>query len=319
VLSHASPGAVAEEHFLHQAYLYEGEGGFLAGTVPFVEAGLTTGEAVLVVVSAAKIAAMRDLLGPQGNDVQFADMAEVGQNPARIIPFWQDFVEANTSTGRGVRGIGEPVFPERTPAQLTECHLHEALLNVAFDSGPAWPLLCPYDLSALDPEIVAEAHRTHPHVATGDGLAASADYHAIDGHPFGGELPLPPPSATRIEFSDGPLGTIRQLIASWAAGSGLSAKRIEDLVLATCEVVTNSIRHGGGGGVLQLWDDEHELMCDVTDQGTTAAWDPLVGRVRPGPGQVNGRGLWMVNQLCDLVQVRSTGSGSAVRLHVRLG
>jgi anti-sigma regulatory factor (Ser/Thr protein kinase) len=316
VVTRAVP-EVGEDRFLHQALLYHGEDGFLAGTVPFVEEGLAAGEAVLVVVSARKIAAMRDLLGAGAAHVQFADMSEVGQNPARIIPFWQDFVDAHGSTGPGLRGIGEPVFPERRAAELAECHVHEALLNVAFDDGPAWPLLCPYDLRGLEPDVVAEAHRTHPHVANGDGLAASPAYRVIDGHPFNGDLPLPPPSATPIEFNDGPLGSIRHELAAHAATAGLPAQRVDDVVLATCEILTNSIRHGGGHGVLRVWADDGDLICDVTDQGR-ARWDPLVGRVRPDADQVSGRGLWIANQLCDLVQVRSTVAGTSVRLHMRL-
>jgi hypothetical protein len=46
--------------------------------------------------------------------------------------------------------------------------------------------------------------------------------------------------------------------------------------------------------------------------------DPLVGRIRPTPVQLYGRGLWLVNQFCDLVQIRSAGDGSVVRVHMRL-
>ena len=45
--------------------------------------------------------------------------------------------------------------------------------------------------------------------------------------------------------------------------------------------------------------------------------DPLVGRERPRPDQANGRGLWIANQLCDLVQVRSGHDGTEVRLRMR--
>jgi hypothetical protein len=43
----------------------------------------------------------------------------------------------------------------------------------------------------------------------------------------------------------------------------------------------------------------------------------LAGRERPERGQVGGYGLWLANQLCDLVQVRAFAAGGAVRLHVR--
>ena len=45
--------------------------------------------------------------------------------------------------------------------------------------------------------------------------------------------------------------------------------------------------------------------------------DPLAGRKRPDVDACSGRGLWMVNQLCELVQIRSTLTGTAVRMHFR--
>ena len=86
----------------------------------------------------------------------------VGRNPARIIPAWRAFVDRQAAAGRPSRGIGELVGPERGAAELTECHRHESLLNLAFDGGTAWRLLCPYDTDALDPIVVDEALRTHP-------------------------------------------------------------------------------------------------------------------------------------------------------------
>ena len=46
--------------------------------------------------------------------------------------------------------------------------------------------------------------------------------------------------------------------------------------------------------------------------------DPLVGRRRPNSTQVGDRGLWLANQLCDLVQIRSNGAGSLVRLQMSI-
>ena len=58
------------------------------------------------------------------------------------------------------------------------------------------------------------------------------------------------------------------------------------------------------------------MVCEVRDRGRIE--EPLVGRRRPEPGARGGHGLWMANQLCDLVQLRSRRSGTSVRLHMRL-
>jgi anti-sigma regulatory factor (Ser/Thr protein kinase) len=96
--------------------------------------------------------------------------------------------------------------------------------------------------------------------------------------------------------------------------AGLDAVRTADLVLAADEIATNSIRHGRGIGILRVWIEDRSVICDVRDAGQLD--EPLAGRSRPATDQIGGRGLWLVNQLCELVQVRSSMAGTIVRLHV---
>ena len=58
------------------------------------------------------------------------------------------------------------------------------------------------------------------------------------------------------------------------------------------------------------------MLVEVADEGHIA--DPLAGRDRPPPDDLGGRGLYLVNQLCDLVQLRSSPDGSVVRIHMHL-
>jgi anti-sigma regulatory factor (Ser/Thr protein kinase) len=89
------------------------------------------------------------------------------------------------------------------------------------------------------------------------------------------------------------------------------------LVLCVDEIAANSLLHGGGAGVLRVWSEGSTFICEVADNGVIA--DPLVGRQTPSPERAGGRGVWLANQLCDLVQIRSGASGTVVRLHVPLG
>lgn len=304
--------------FVHQALLHAGPDELLAGVVPFVEEGLDAGETVLVAVLASVIEPLRTKLSGAGDQIQFLDMAEVGRNPARIIPLWQDFLDGHAHRDNGVRGVGQPVWSGRSAPELAECHIHEALLNVAFEGGRSWSLLCPYDVGSLTEEDVAEAHRTHPHVAdVGGGLVASAFGPRLD--LFAGALPEPPAGAIRLDFTTSHLRELRSLVGTEVAGDGLTPTVGHDLVLAISELATNSILHGGGRGELRIWREDGTLVFDVRDAGPGgAAFDPLVGRLRPEPGQLGGMGLWIANQTCDLVQVRTGANGTTVRARIRL-
>ena len=44
--------------------------------------------------------------------------------------------------------------------------------------------------------------------------------------------------------------------------------------------------------------------------------DPLVGRRRPA--EATGLGLWVVHQVCDLVELRTGPAGTTIRTHMRL-
>src|ERR1700716_134743 len=98
--------APAVDKFRHEALLYAGWAEFVAGTVPFIRDGIRAGEPVLVVESVDKIQMLRVALGEDADGVLFADMADVGANPARIIPAWHDFVSRHADSGRRLSGIG---------------------------------------------------------------------------------------------------------------------------------------------------------------------------------------------------------------------
>jgi len=283
--------------------------------VSFVRDGLAADEAVLVAVPGRRARWLRSFFGNE-RGVQVLDMADVGANPARIIPEWQDFLDAHE--GRGVRGIGEPVWAGRSAAELAECVLHESLLNVAFESGPSWRLLCPYDAVGLPGSVIDQARATHPVVADAAGQRDSATYHRVPPQRALRGDPLPPPAEPPVElpFTGGDLSSVRRLVRRHCLEAGLTDARADDVELAVDEVASNSLLHGGGRGVLRVWPQDGSLVCEISDEGVIS--DPMVGRRRPLLDRTGGRGLWIANQLCDLVQVRSGAAGTTLRLHVRV-
>src|SRR3954468_131155 len=259
-----------EREFAHEALLYAGDAEFVDATASFIREGVEAGEPVLVVVGAEKISRLREELNRDGDGVLFADMAGVGANPARIIPAWQAFVGEHLREGRPVRGIGEPVWAGRSSDELVECQRHESLLNLAFADAPAWRLLCPYDTSKLDGAVIAEALRSHPIVVRNGKRVSSDQYCGFTGpkRPYDLPLPDPPAGALELPFDGEHLAGTRRLVTSHAVEAGLSPARTCDLVLAVNEILTNSIRHGGGGGTFRLWQDEGRLVCEVEDGGS---------------------------------------------------
>ena len=157
------------------------------------------------------------------------------------------------------------------------------------------------------------ARRHHPVV---DHVGEPQVPHAYQGRDHRSLLALPLEEPTgpvaELAFTTGELKTLRRAAAHHAAAAGLDAGRAGDLVLAVSELGSNSIDHGGGSGLLRVWSEPDALVIEVHDAGHLE--DPLAGRLTPTPRQARGRGLWMVNRLCDLVQIRRTAGGTVVRV-----
>jgi anti-sigma regulatory factor (Ser/Thr protein kinase) len=303
--------------FRHEALLYASTDEFLHGTLRFIREGLAGGEAILVVEPADKLRMIREELGGEADSVHLADMSVVGANPALIIPAWREFVEENRLRGRAMRGIGEPIFEGRRPAELLECQRHEALLNVAFDNDASWSLLCPYDTSVFGPAVLNEAKRSHPFVREGSAVRANGDRGIGSwAAPYDAPLPEPPTVHRRLALALDALGAARILVGEEARRAGLPEERIADVVMAVNEVGTNALRHGAGTASLSVWQDDGAFVCQVQDGGHYDL--PLADRVRPGAEASASRGLWLANHLCDLVQIRSQSNGTTVRLHMWL-
>jgi anti-sigma regulatory factor (Ser/Thr protein kinase) len=310
----APPAHKPHGSYQHEALLYRGDDDFLAGTVPFVLDAVSLEQPIMVAVTMPRLVKLQAAVGPDAPGVEYVDMAELGANPARIIPAWRAFVDQHGADGRPVRGIGEPVWAGRRATEIAECQLHEALLNLAIEPDTALWLLCPYDADALPAPVLEEASRSHPSLREGEHYRGSTSYggvHHVD-RLLGGRLADPPEGTPATTFERDQLADVRRRVSRFASGAGLNPDRTTDLVLAAAEVATNSVRHGGGRGVVRMWKQGDAVVCEFTDRGHIT--DPLAGRRVPSLTTESGRGLWLANQLCDLVQIRSASSGTVVRL-----
>lgn len=299
---------------LHLALFYEDEQEYLDGIMQFIAPALDAGEPVAVAVPPERRRLLRGRLNGSSAKVQMLDMFELGRNPARIIPAVESLLAEHG--GARLHYVGEPVWQGRSPEEIREATRHEALINLAWPEAPI-RVMCPYDAVSLGADVLEDAERTHPFVIHHGELVASSLY-AGPAIPHGCDEPLqaPPPQARSISFGIDDLFKLRSVVGEVANDAGLGADRSADLMLVTSELSTNAIRHGDGTGLLHAWSWDREVVCQVKDRGRIA--DPMAGRRPPVPRSIGGLGLWMVNQLCDLVEIRSGEQGTTVRAHVRL-
>jgi anti-sigma regulatory factor (Ser/Thr protein kinase) len=284
-----------------------------ARVLEFARVGLARGEPLFIALPGNEARTLQDELVAKAGDLECSDMSGIGLNPARIIPELQAFVDRHP--GQRVRFVGEPIWLGRSPAEICEATRHEALINLAFSRTPI-TILCPYDRAQLAPSVIGGARHTHRELLADGQSTATAGHGAPWQVPpeCDRALPPPPPGAELTGYATD-LAPVRRLVARHARRTRLSPDRAADLVLSASEIAANTLRHTGSDGVFHVWHDDDEIVCQVHDQGWIA--DPLAGRVRRSP-ESRGHGLFLVNQVCDLVELRTGRAGTTIRLHMRL-
>lgn len=301
------------ERLQHRALHYRSTAEYVVGILSFVRTGAASGEPAFVAVPAELLDWVRPVLSEQRHEVRFADMSKIGRNPSRIIPAIQSFVDEHP--GRRVRFVGEPLWPDRTDEEAVEATRHEALINLAFkDTGVT--ILCPYDICSLSASVVADSTRTHPSMIECGTHRFSPAYSDPSSVLDAAEQQLPelPEPDETLQFGIGRLRQVRNTVRKHARFAGLSSERAHELVVAVNELATNTLTHTAGEGKLSVWNNPGSLLCEVSDHGRLT--DPLAGRRTPVPGAEHGMGLWLVNQLCDLVQIRSDETGTTIRVRM---
>jgi hypothetical protein len=299
--------------YRHEALLWHDADEFLASTVPFVRGGLAAEEAIMVAVVDAREEWLRDALGSDARQVLFVNMAELGSNPARIIPVLREFVDEHSAGGDAVRGLGEPIWLGRRPEEVAESQLHEALLSVAVDPDTPFWLMCPYDAEHLDESIIEEVYRSHPAIIDAQQYRGSHLYGGRDHleSVFSTELPQLAGTFDELTCTRADLQRVSSFVAIKSYAAGLRADRAADLAVAAAELATSSLQRGAAEAVVRVWLTADAVLCEVRDAASVT--DPLAGRQPSTKDQP--KGLWLANQLCDLVQLRSSVEGTTVRAH----
>lgn len=300
---------------IHQALVYSSEEEFLAAAVPYISDGIEAGERVLAVTTTANVDALTKTLDGELDEIDLRAAEQWYRTPGQTLLAYQRYVNEHGSENRRVRIVGEPVWDGRSAAAVREWARYESVINVAFDGSPT-RVLCPYDARVLAAPILEHADCTHPEIVTGPHTRRSPGF--LEPSRFCSRLdqePLEEPTAPVTTLVVEDLAAVRRFVSERAVAAGLGRRRASDLTLAVHELTTNAQRHAKGPVEVRLWLGPHELVCEVVDAGPGIG-DPLAGHLEPDAFALNGRGLWLVRQLCDLLETRSTSSGARVRVHM---
>jgi len=299
-----------QDGYRHEALPYSGHAEFVSACTALARDGLDREERLILLAAGAKLTDIQDALGADSAEVSFVPTDEHGRNPSRITTLLDTFQSSDHR--RRCLGVTEWDYARRPRRALAEVQFAESVLNTP--PLQAWPmtLFCAYDCLDVDQDMVGSMRRSHPAVR---GEEHNAEYEPdLAASLFAMPLDDPPAEMDSMRVRAGELGTMRAEVREHGRRCQLPDDRGEDLVLAVNEVATNSVRYGGGTCRLCLWDAEDAAVCQVSDAGVIT--DPLVGRLAPPTDASAGRGLWLANHLCDLVQIRSSQAGTVVRLYV---
>ncbi|MEV0388182.1 ATP-binding protein [Nonomuraea sp. NPDC050643] len=111
------------------------------------------------------------------------------------------------------------------------------------------------------------------------------------------------------------LELIRRLVRAHARQGGLRGERLDDLVFAVNEAVTNVLDHGAGSGLVIARTSAHATTVDIVDPAGRLSAHHLTEAQGTSPG--SGRfGLWVIQRLCDRVELEQSDQGSRLRLHM---
>jgi anti-sigma regulatory factor (Ser/Thr protein kinase) len=294
---------------VHEAALYGDEDELLDVVVPFVAAGARAGEAVAVVLDGRDAERVRAATVGDPR-VAYLPQADTYARPAATLRTFRSLVDRRLAGGtRRIRMVG--AFPARAVGPAWDAwRRYEAAVERVFARAPV-SLLCAYDTRVVGDDVLVDVEQLHHRLALPGGVRVvprrtASPEEIVARHP----PPPPDPLEARVpdlELVDPPVREARRRAHSLARAAGLGDRGADEVGLAVSEVVSNARVHGRPPVVVSGWTGPDRVVVTVADHGPGPA-DPLVGLAPVAPDAPDGRGLWIVQQVCpDVVLVRADG------------
>jgi anti-sigma regulatory factor (Ser/Thr protein kinase) len=296
----------------------DSEDELLAAAVPFLDAGVSAGDLVVLTCPPERAERVRRALGDRAAGVQADPRVSLldTRAPDALVAIRALLARAADGGPRRIRVLGETRFGP-TPRDWREGQRFEAAVNVLLAAAPI-EAMCVYDRQVLPPEIVDSARATHPGVVV-DGVPRDNPAYQ-EPEAYLAQLPLP-----REPLEDYPpvfvvdaapaLAPLRHQLAAVLATCVPDRDRGEDMHLAVSEIAANAFRHGVPPVSARVWADGDRVICTITDGGTS--YRDLLAGFQPAHGadlSRGGMGLWLARKLWDHVDLVPGPAGLTVRL-----
>jgi anti-sigma regulatory factor (Ser/Thr protein kinase) len=299
----------------HDAIFYDNECVFANAAASFVREGIARNEIVMVNTGTNPVTSLLRAMFQGEDQVVFAEQP-VYNTPAIAIDGYRRTMQQGLAAGVvGYRAMGFIDF-DHTDLPWQEWLRYEAAVNRVFADFP-FQTLCPYDTTAVAGETVDAMVRAHSGLVGPHGRRDNERY--VDPAELvlaeGLRTPAHPLQETtpRMVLKPGDdLTELRMEVYAATMFTALPSRKVDDLVAAVGEVVSNAHRYGDEPVCLKLWAADATVVCVVTDTGPGIA-DPLVGYARPTDPS-GGLGLWAARQLVDVLDYERDEVGFHVRV-----
>ena len=302
--------------FRHDAAIFSSPEEMCASVVPFLDEAVESGIPAFVRLEDDLAAMVREAVA-RPDAVGFVSGASQ-PNPLRAIQEMNEAVMAQLETGaEEIRLIGcVPHASRTTPQAWEQWARYEAAYNRMYAGLPLWGICC-YDVPppehALD-DVLA----THTRLRAEDGSwRQSSEYVDPDrwlAQRAAASVERLDEGAPAFELTGPHLSQAREAVARLAVEAGLAADRVDDLVLAVNEVVTNAFLHGCPPVTLRGWRSAEGVLLTVHDRGPGVA-DALAGMTPPSDDRsLGGRGVRLARLCTDLMTLRQDADGFTVRM-----
>lgn len=113
--------------------------------------------------------------------------------------------------------------------------------------------------------------------------------------------------AIRLAAVEASVPEARRLVAGALRRQMLPRRVVDDVVLATSELVSNAVLHGHGDDIaISVREADGSVEVSVTSGGP-ADVGPVHAWSMPPPGSIGGRGLALVRSVADRVDTATDG------------